>query len=135
MLRWLYGRRYIKLCLFEDKGNLGKCNLDQHDNPLLAAVVHLLSSKSLQPCVLQENNVRTRCVLQENIAHQRSDKIITYNSYDPGLTTPALKLDVYSIGFLTLMDFFRPKSNHCLALPLSHSVQLSLFAVNFCQSC
>ena len=98
---------------------MGKCNLDQHDNPLLAAVVHLMSSKSLQPCVLQENNVRTRCVLQENIAHQRSDKIITYNSYDPGLTTPALKLEFYSIGFLTLMDFFRPKSNHCLALSLS----------------
>ena len=52
--------------------------------------------------------------------------------YDPGLTTPALELDGYSLGFLTLMDFFRPKSNHCLALPLSHSVTLS---VNFCQSC
>ena len=115
MLRWLYGRRYIKLCLFEDKGNLGKCNLDQHDNPFLAAVVHLMSSKSLQPCVLQENNVRTRCVLQENIAHQRSDKIITYNSYDPGLTTPALKLDVYSIGFLTLTDFSGPSP--IIALP------------------
>ena len=44
--------------------------------------------------------------------------------YDPGLTTPALKLDVYYFGFLTLVDFFRPKSDHCLTLPLSHSVTL-----------